>query len=84
MMLGSIYRKLCRWVAIAAIASAGTVMALPGCDAEVSNTLVDGFESAATTAASSIISALFESVTRATETTPDVSVPNLIDGVPTV
>ena len=79
MMLGSIYRKVRRWSAYVLLTGSGTVLAVPGCDAEVSNLLVNGFESAASTAATSIIQAIFETVTRETD-----SVTNVIDAVPVV
>jgi len=76
-MLGSIYRKVRRWSAYMLLAGGGTVLAVPGCDPEVSNILVNGFESAASTAATSLIQAIFETVTR--ETGGDA-----VDTVPTV
>jgi len=83
MMLGSIYRKVCRWPGLMLLAGGGTVFAVvPGCDPEVSNLLVDGLESAASTAATSIIQALFETVTRdsgggAVDTVPTVMLDTL-------
>ena len=77
-MLGSIYRKVRRWPALVLLAGGGSVFAVvPGCDPEVSNILVNGLESAASTAATSIIQALFETVTQETSG-------GTVDSVPTV
>ena len=64
-MLGSIYRKVRRWPTLLLVGSGGAVFGVvPGCDPEVSNILANGLEAAASTAATSLIQALFETVTR--------------------